>query len=326
MKKLICSVLCVVMAISFIGCGKDKSDSKKENDKDKAVVSKEVNAREMLTTLFKTDEELGLKDKYKKFSDIDGSIDEELVDEWISANGEISYEFTDDGIITISTKDYGDSKANYTCLTIDGRKIMCVQEIDEDSEESDKEESAAEESENESSDEEAYIGYMSYKIDNHTLYMVSVEDTTDEESNSSYAQLIKIYRKGKDGKAEEALEKNTITVDSYEGTWTSDEGKFTIKDGKLTVGEDTYDVSINEKNELVVGKGDSASAYQMALILAKKYDSEDRTKVTTNIELSIYYTGEDENDKPNLASVLEGWNKEYSWETYYYSGDFILEE
>ena len=38
--------------------------------------------------------------------------------------------------------------------------------------------------------------------------------------------------------------------------------------------------------------------------------------------LGLYYTGADENDKPNLLPLLDDWKTDYQWEDWYYSGSF----
>ena len=70
MKKILCSVLCLVMTVSLFGCKN-------------AVFNKEVNARDMMEQLVRTDKELGIKGKYEKIKDIKDNynkLDEDLAE------------------------------------------------------------------------------------------------------------------------------------------------------------------------------------------------------------------------------------------------------
>ncbi|MBR0412757.1 MAG: hypothetical protein IJI47_04240 [Eubacterium sp.] len=299
MKRTVCILLCLLITVSFFGCGKGK----------------EINLRDKLASLSATDEALGLKGKYEKFADIkDGSVDSDLVGTWVTLDGDMTYVYSEDGTSKVESKLYGNSESKFVCLNINEYKVVC-EEVQMQSEDADGK-----------STESTVISYLTYNVDNDALYITPVEDTTDENINSSNNTLVVLYRADESGNADKSIAKNKIALDSYAGTWTSDKGKITIADGKLTVGKDEYSISIDDKNRLVVEKDGKSTAYTTAVGVMKEYESDDRSKVTETNALSISYTGADKDDKPNLISVLEDWKTEYQWDSYYYSGSFNLEK
>ena len=298
MKKILCSVLCLVMTVSLFGCKN-------------AVFNKEVNARDMMEQLVRTDKELGIKGKYEKIKDIkDASVDGDVVGKWILASGEATYNFTEKGKLKAKMKDYGSQESKFTCFEADGVKVLCIETTDEEEDEDGKK------------TEEIGLDFMTYTIENGVLYMMSVEDTTDKERTSAYSQLIRIFRADDKETGKKSVAKNKLTVDSFDGKWTSDDGKFTIEDGKLTLDKKEYDLSFNDKNELVVSDGKKENSYSVSITLRKEFDEKDHSKVEEKYQMGIYYTGKNAKDKPNLKSVLTDWHSEYQSEDFYYSGTF----
>ena len=297
MKKVLSIVLCLLMAVSLIGCG--------------MTLGKEVNLRDKLASLMVTDDALGIKGKYKALADItDGSIDKDLVGTWKTADGETSYTFGEDGTAK-ATSEYGDSEVKFTCLTLGEYKVMC------------------EESEMESTDVDGntttstVVSYSTYDVDNNALYFTNVEDTTDENMDSSQYALMTMYRADESGSIDAAVAKNKIALDSFAGTWASEKGEITIADGTLTVGDDVYDISINDKGKLVVDKDGAFTEYSVNISVRKQYEGDDKTQATETTALGLYFTGADENDKPNLESVLDDWGE---FMPNYYSATFDLQK
>ena len=283
MKKVLSIVLCLLMAVSLIGCG--------------MTLGKEVNLRDKLESLMTSDDALGIKGKYSALADItDGKVDKDLVGTWKTADGETSYTFGEDGTAK-ATSEYGDSEVKFTCLTLGEYKVMC------------------EESEMESSDVDGntttstVVSYSTYDVDNDALYFTNVEDTTDENMDSSQYALMTMYRADESGSIDAAVAKNKIALDSFAGTWASEKGEITIADGTLTVGDDVYDISINDKGKLVVDKDGAFTEYSVNISVRKQYEGDDKTQATETTALGLYFTGADENDKPNLESVLDDWGE-----------------
>jgi len=284
------------MAVSLIGCG--------------MTLGKEVNLRDKLESLMTSDDALGIKGKYSALADItDGKVDKDLVGTWKTADGETSYTFGEDGTAK-ATSEYGDSEVKFTCLTLGEYKVMC------------------EESEMESSDVDGntttstVVSYSTYDVDNDALYFTNVEDTTDENMDSSQYALMTMYRADESGSIDAAVAKNKIALDSFAGTWASEKGEITIADGTLTVGDDVYDISINDKGKLVVDKDGAFTEYSVNISVRKQYEGEDKTQSTETTALGLYFTGADENDKPNLESVLDDWGE---FMPNYYSATFDLQ-
>lgn len=300
MKKIVCLALCILMAVSLFGCGKSSA--------------KEIYLRDKLTSLMTTDEGIGLKGKYAALEDIaDGTVDRDLVGTWKTADGKTAYVYNEDGT-SKATSTYGDSESRFTCITVDAYKVIC-EEATMTSEDADG-----------NVTESTVLSYSTYEVDNDALFMTVVEDTTDENADSSYTVLVVMYRADDTGSTEASMAKNKIAIDTFAGTWASEKGEFTIADGKLTLGEDVYDISVNEQGRLVVASGDVSTEYPVNLVLRKDYENNDKANATETISMGISYTGADENDKPNLLSVLDDWKTDYQWDDYYYTGTFDLQQ
>ena len=83
---------------------------------------------------------------------------------------------------------------------------------------------------------------------------------------------------------------------------------------------------MNEQGRLVVASGDASTEYPVNLVLRKDYENNDKANATETISMGISYTGADENDKPNLLSVLDDWKTDYQWDDWYYTGTFDLQQ
>jgi hypothetical protein len=297
MKKVLSVVLCVVMATSLFGCSMS--------------FSKEINLREKLDALMVSDEALGIKGKYNALSDItDGSIDKDLIGVWKSADGTTTYTFSEDGTAKAASE-YGEAEAKFTCLSIGEHMILC------------------EESEMESTDvdgnttKSTVVSYSSYEVDGGVLCFTNVEDTTDEFVDSSQYAFMIMFSADENGSTEKAMAKNKVALDSFTGTWTSEKGEFTIADGTLTIGDETFDIYMDDNGKLVADKDGKTSAYSVNISVRKQYDSEDKTKFTQTTAIGLYFTGADENDKPNLEAVLDDWS---DFQPNYFTGTFDLQQ
>lgn len=312
MKKIICLLLCVLLAVSLFGC--KGGDAKPENAAGESAPAGGVNLREKLAELTATDEELGLKGTYAALSEIpDGSVDPELVGTWLTADGSTSYTYKEDGAAQAASE-YGATNAAFTCITANGRKVLC-------------EEMKMTETDTEGkTTETTALSYSLYAVENDALYFVNVEDTTDENITSAYHSVVTMYRADANGSADAAMAKNAIAPATFEGTWASEKGTFTIEGDALTLNGETFRISVNEKKQLVAEKDGASTAYAVGVSAAKQYEGPGRTNPVETVSLGLYYTGADGNDKPNLLAVLDDWKTEYQWDTYYYSGTFGLQK
>ena len=292
MKRVLCAILCVLMAAAFAACGAKKG----------VDIAAKVNA------LMVTDQTLGIAGKYTKLPEVEGgSIDADLVGTWVTADGDMTYTYGEDGTLKVTTELYGDSELPYTCVTIGEYKILCEEmQLDPEMYEGAKE-------------GDTMLSYTAYSVEKDVLYQVVVEEV-NEDYTSHTSALVTLYRADESGSAAAAIAANPIDIKSLNGTWVCDKGSFTIADGTLKLGEDTYTISLDEKNDLVVEKDGKSTAYNMAVSVMKEYDYEDRTQFTASTGLGISYTGAGENDQPNLASLMES----YEYNGWYFSGSFKL--
>ena len=307
-------ILALLLSLTLASCDTEPAaDAPSESGAQTEDAAKGIYLPDKLASLMTTDEGIGLKGKYTALEDItDGFVDTDLVGTWKTSDGETAYVYNEDGTAK-ATSTYGDSESRFTCLTVDAYKVIC-EEAKMTSEDVDG-----------NVTESTVLSYLTYEVDNDALFMTVVEDTTDENADSSYTSLVVMYRADETGSTEESMAKNKIDIDSFAGTWASEKGEFTVADGKLTLGEDVYDISVNETGKLVVASGDAATEYPVNLVLRKDYENQDKTNAAETMSLGLYYTGADENDKPNLISVLDDWKTDYQWESWYYTGTFDLQ-
>ena len=301
LKRVACAIICILVAAGFAGCGA------------KETGSAAINIAEKLNSLMVSDKTLGIDGKYTKLSDIEGgSVDQDLVGTWLTADGDMCYTITEDGVEKITSDTFGDSEIPFTCVSIGTYKILC-----EEMELSPEFYDGAKEG-------DTQISYTAYSVENDAMYRVIVEEVNDDYS-STYSSLVTLYRADESGSAAAAIAKNPIDLQSLNGTWTSEKGSITIKDGTLSLGADSFRISFDEKNDLVVEKDGVSTVYNMGISSMKEYDYEDRTQFTETTAIGLNYTGADENDKPNLLSVLDDYKTEYGYESWYYSGNFQLQ-
>lgn len=291
-KKILCAALCLVL-LSCAGCQTKKTD---------------VNLREKLAALAVSEEALGIQGKYAALSDVtDGTVDPDLVGKWVTADGTTSYTYSADGTETIESEDYGNFDVQYTCLTRGDYKVLC-EEVTLQSEDAEGNQT-----------ESASLSYTSYRVENDALFMMIVEGDPGDFTTNQTA-LVAMYRADKSGSPAASVKKNPITLSCLDGTWVTEKGFFTIENGKLTCDGESGTLSFNDKNQLVVTKDGSATAYSMNISVLKNYD--DGSEKTM---LGLYYTGADEDDLPNLLHLMDDWKTEYMWDTWYYTGSFELQ-
>ena len=292
-KRILCAVLCLVLALSIAGCGAKKT---------------EVNVIEKLSALSTSDEALGLKDKYAALSDVTGgSVDAALVGKWVSADGKTVYTYAADGTQHVHTEDYGDTDLTFTCITCGDYRILCEQ-VPVSSTDADG-----------NTTESTALSYTAYSIENDILYMAVVEEH-DPMFTTNQTALVSMFKADSSGSADKAVAKNPIALSCLNGTWETEKGSLTIKDGVLTCDGKSGKISFDDSNRLVVELDGKTTAYGMSVTILKDYGENTETNV-----LALSYTGADENDRPNLLPVLDDWKTDYGWDTWYYTGSFKLQ-
>lgn len=302
-KKTLSFILCAIIVTALAAC-----QAKTPSGGDAAA----VNLREKLASLMVSTDKLGLTGKYSSIAEIaDGSVDPDLVGTWVMADGRMSYTYSADGSIAVKSEDYGDSEVRFTCLEIDGYQLICEELI------------VSPEFNDGVEEETTQLGYTAYDVSNDAMYMVTVEEPS-EDTNSSHSTLVTMYRADENGSAAASMAGSPVAISTFDGTWATDKGELTITDGVLTLGGDSYTVSLDEKNQLVVEKDGRSTVYATGVGVMKEYDDEDRTQTVEKTMLSLNYTGTDENDKPNLLPVLDDWKTDYGWDSWYYTGSFEL--
>ena len=295
-RCFLCAALCLALALSAAGC---------------QAKGQAVNLPEKLSALTVSDRTLGIEGAFDALSDIaDGKADPALVGRWVSADGRTAYTYAADGTERVESEDYGSFDTKFTCITREGYRVLC------------------EETQMTSADadggtaESTVLAYTAYRVENDVLYMMTVEKAADSELyNSFQAALVMMFRTDKSGSPAAAIAKNPIALDSLNGTWSGDKGDFTVENGTLKTGSDSYALSFNEKNQLVAEKDGRATAYSMNVSVYKTYGDQPNQTV----RMGLYYTGADENDKPNLLPLLDDWKTEYGWKDWYYTGSFELQ-
>ena len=314
LKKSISGLVLAVCVFSLTACGNKSSDTKKSEDKktEESSGGEAVNLKDKLDELFTSDEALGLKGKYNTFDEIkDGSLDENLYGTWYRNDGSVSYEFKEDGS-QITKSEYGDNDLKYTCIDIDGYKVICTEttltSYDADG----------------NVTETPAIAYTTYSVDGNVLYIVNVEDNTEELINSSQNAIYAFYKADDNGDYSASISNSEISMDSFEGQWESDEGNIEIKDGTLIAGSDTYELSFDDNKDFVVTKDGESTTYSVVVSISQNYDTEDRSKVTKKYALDLFYEGSDEKDKPNLIDYMQDWNADFGSDYFYYSGNYTL--
>ncbi|MCR5795220.1 MAG: hypothetical protein K6G61_07770 [Solobacterium sp.] len=274
-----------------------------------------VNMRTKFDALVTSEKELGLADKYASITEIpDGKIDEKLVGTWVSADGDIIYTYNADGTASAELAAYDlKNDVTYTCIEIDGKKVVCEDTVldhyDTDG----------------NITQTPVVAYSTYEVTDNALYISTVENT-DETFSSYTCSVIPLYKADEQGNAGEAIKASPIAIETYYGTWKADKGTFTISADGLVYDGGTYALSLDSMNRLVAEKDGKATAYKAAVYYVKMYDPETKTIESEGYTLNLNYTGEDENDKPNLLPLLDDWKTDFGWNDYLYSGTFRLGE
>ena len=300
-SKTLCVCLCVLIVSAFAGCGAGK----------RAAGADPVAKLNALTV---SDQTLGIAGKYTKLTDVKGgSIDADLIGTWVTASGDMTYTYGEDGVLKVASETFGGSELAFTCVTIGDYKILC-----EESELSPELYEGAEAG-------DTALSYTAYSVENDALYQVVVEQASADVTSTASA-LVTLYRADDSGSAAAAIAKNPIDPQALNGTWMSEKGSFTILDGVLTFGEDSFNISFDEKNDLVVEKDGASTVYSMAVSSIKEYDYENNTQRDPSTAMGIYFTGADAGDKPNLLPLLYDYKTEYGYDSWYYSGSFKLQD
>lgn len=323
MKRIIAVLAALLICIGiFAACGNTHAKPGKTDDgNDAPSPSSAENLREIITSLKATEAELGLENKYKTFDDVtDGKIDPTLIGTWKTADGSAVYTYGEDGILKTKTDFYGtvsENELRYTCLGAKDKNIICLE-----TEYSNYPEDGGE------PETELVIAYSTYKISGDVLYEMSVEEA-DPDSDNYNVSVQQFYKADENGSAEASIRANPVNLESLYGTWKNDEGKsITVGESGLVCDGETYAVSVNDKNDLVVEKDGVKTAYTFSLIYSKYFDGEGDEKHVSEegYKLALNYTGKDESDKPNLLAVMEDWHTLYEYETWYYTANFDLAE
>ena len=297
-KRIIPLLLCVAILLSLSACKSAKKD----------IDLGGVDIIEKINTLKTSEESLGLYEKYKTLTEIEGGeIDPELVGKWAMADKSVSFEFTEDGKQKAVSDDYGEHELTYTCIKIDGFNIICTEttitRVDTDGNET----------------KSPIVTYTAYLVENDALYMASVESPPNEYVTSSQFMLISMYRYDDKEKFDSIVKENHYSIKTLNGKWSTDKGSTVIKDGVLTLDDNDYYVYFDNNNDLVCEGKDSTTTYSFAVTILKNYDIDDKSKFEEKLVFAINYTGKDKNDTPNLLPLLDDWKKDFDYETYYYT-------
>ena len=301
--KAVCFFLCVIMTVSLWGCQAKQTETPETLTQADGAAAQKINPLEKLAELTFDDEELGIAGRYKSLTDItDGSVDPALTGSWTTADGMNTYIYNEDGTGRTVTESFGENMFDFTCIKSGNVHVVCNEagmlgDVEEGT---------------------MALSYFAYTIENNVLYMVAVEERNPD-FPSSQSALIALYRNDEDGNIVDSLAANLYDISAFDGTWTSDKCDITIENGKLTSGGESWDVRLNDINQLVAEKDGGHTVYSMGVSVSIEHDGDNTTETPC---LSLSYTGTDENDKPNLLPVLDDWNAEYDWDSYYYNGSF----
>ncbi len=305
-SKILVLLLILVMTL-MTACGGNSQPSGDEGSSGDAA---QVNMKDMLTSLFTNQGDLGLAGKYTSTSEIEGAaVDPELVGTWITADQDTVYVYNEDGTATAEIKSYGMSNdTTFTCMELNGFKLVCedmtITNYNDDGEEM---------------DPEPIVGYSAYKIENDVLYMVSVDEYSSE-YNQTVVALTIFYRADESSDNSAAVKANPLDISALYGEWSDEDtgNTFVFDENGLTInGGEPMEISFNDKNELVVETEEGNTAYSFNLVV--NADLEDAKITDKEWSLGVFYVGDDENDRPNLADYMTDWNKEYDYDTYNFS-------
>ena len=307
-KNKIIAILCVsIMAMTMLaGCGASKEPGSSEAPQDK---------KELLKSMMTSEEELGIASKYNKVADItDGTVDPELVGVWKTADQSFTYHYNEDGTAYFESTDFGNSDpAPYTCLTVGDHQIVCQETTMVDySDDAEK--------------ETAVMSYNTYKVDGDVMYQVVVDDVYPGVTYVTTA-LLTYYRADESGDIAKALSDNPEDPEYIYGEWNYEGGTITIDDKGMTVtggpdelGLAPLPISITEDGGLEVEANETTTKYRFNLTLNTEFKDDTKKEIEKQeYGLNLFYTGADKDDRPNLADIMEDWNKDYGYEEYLYN-------
>jgi hypothetical protein len=273
----------------------------------KTEVGEEINLLEVFRLLEKREDELGLSGRYGTVSDVNiGSVYPEIVGEWISSDGSLSYSFSAEGVMESRHDLYGiKTETQFTMFNVDGTDVIGYDAISISLSDQEGDDRTGTE-----------IDYYTFDIVNDTLYMVDVE-SIDEAYNSYVSTLQILYRT--DGKRVPAV-KNPVKPESLYGRWEAEGVDVVIGEAGFTLNGGTCGFSFDDRGMLLLDRDGVTSAYSYSLAHQKNYATADRSRPTDQkYLLTLYYEGLSEEDVPNLADCLVNWKNEYDWESWYYT-------
>ena len=304
--KRILTILCALtMVLTMLaGCGSGNASGGTAAKQDK---------RELLKSMFTSEEELEIADKYHKVADItDGKVDPDLVGVWKNADQTYTSYFNEDGTVSFESTDFGNSDPlPYTCLTVGDQKLICqetpVEDLSEDAEQKNTTE----------------MTYVSYKVEGDVMYQVVVDDVYPGVTYVTTA-LLTYYRADESGDIAKALSDNPENIESLYGDWNFEGGTVHIDDKGMTVtggpdelGKDPLPIRITEAGDLEVKAKDSTSNYRFNLTINTNFKDDTKKEIEKQeYGLNLFYTGADKDDRPNLADIMEDWKKEYDYQEY----------
>ncbi|MBR3438517.1 MAG: hypothetical protein IKH13_03320, partial [Clostridia bacterium] len=256
--KTVCFILLAFMVVSLWGCQAKQTETPEEVTQAAEPAAQKVNPLEKLSALTFNDEELGIAGKYKSLVDItDGSVDPALIGSWTTADGMNSYIYNEDGTAKSVTDSYGENAFDFTCIKAGDVSIVCNEsEMLGDVEEG-----------------TTALSYFAYTIENDALYMVAVEERNPD-FTSSQSALLALYRNDAYGNIVDSLAANLYDISAFDGTWTSDKGDITIENGKLTSGGESWDVRLNDINQLVAEKDGGHTVYSTSVSVLIEHDGD----------------------------------------------------
>ena len=307
-KTKLMAVLCAsIMAMTMMtGCGAGNSSGGSVAKQDK---------KELLKSMMTSEEELGIAGKYNTVADIpDGKIDPDLVGVWKTANLSYTYHYNEDGTTSFESTEYGNSDpVPYTCFTIGDHQIVC-------------EETTMVDYSDDAEEETTVMSYETYKVDGDVMYQVVV-DSVQEDTTFVSTSLITLYKADESGDISKALSDNPENLEYLYGEWNYEGGTITIDDKGMTVtggpdelGLAPLPVSITEDGTLEIEAKETATKYRFSLTINTGFKDDTKKEIEKQeYGLNLYYKGEDQDDRPNLADIMEDWNKEYGYEEYLYN-------
>ncbi|MCR5795248.1 MAG: hypothetical protein K6G61_07925 [Solobacterium sp.] len=251
----------------------------------------ETGLKGMLLSLHKTGKELGIVGKYRSPEDIEDSVtDPGLIGIWKTADGNYTLEYHEDGTVT----DNSGTEMQYACTEAEGQKLIVQQETG-------------------ASDENDFgiTEVLAYRIEGDVLYAEPVDGPYEPVRFASNLMYV-FYRDGAS---------SPVTVSSLYGEWETAGGTLVIDENGLSVqgGPEElagpFPADINADGNLEVGIGGSVSVYPFVIGYECVY-TEEQEPADFKYSLTLNYYGTDENDKPNLADIMESYNGMSGYDAY----------